>query len=469
MIVRRSSQHAPAPRRCAAPRSGARCRTTAATSARSVIVPTSLLTAITLTTRDRLVEAMSAPASASRSTLPERVDADDRAVPRLDRRAARRGARRPGTRRRHRAIERAEDRGVVGLGAAAGEHDLARPAAEHVGDVVAGLVDRLAGLACEAVRARRVGELLGEERQHRRRPPRAHRRGRRVVEVGEAVVHGNQARRTHWPPTAAVVEDEVMDGYTDSTYGDAFADVYDDWYHDVSDVAATVRAPRRAGRRARTAARARARRRHRPARRAARRTRPAGRRASTPARRCSPSWHENDPLGVGRRRTSATWSTACPTDRSHWPSSPSTRSSASRPSERQQACFAAVADGWRRAARSSSRPSCPRPQPGSSVTVRSMTRRLGGARASSTHDDDAQTAQGHYISFSERAACGCGRGRSATRPSSSSTRWPRPLDFVVDERWEDAQRTPFTAESPRHVTVYRTIHSRVRPEGSATS
>ena len=52
------------------------------------------------------------------------------------------------------AIERAEDRGVVGLGAAAGEHDLAGPAAEHVGDVVARLVDRLARLAGEAVRTR---------------------------------------------------------------------------------------------------------------------------------------------------------------------------------------------------------------------------------------------------------------------------------------------------------------------------
>ncbi|NNE11485.1 MAG: class I SAM-dependent methyltransferase, partial [Ilumatobacter sp.] len=31
-----------------------------------------------------------------------------------------------------------------------------------------------------------------------------------------------------------------MDGYDDSTYGDAFADVYDDWYADVSDVTTTV-------------------------------------------------------------------------------------------------------------------------------------------------------------------------------------------------------------------------------------
>ncbi len=31
-----------------------------------------------------------------------------------------------------------------------------------------------------------------------------------------------------------------MDGYDNTTYGNAFADVYDDWYHEISDVAATV-------------------------------------------------------------------------------------------------------------------------------------------------------------------------------------------------------------------------------------
>ena len=56
--------------------------------------------------------------------------------------------------------------GVVALGAAAGEHDLARPAADDAGDAVAGLVDGSPGVAGEAVRAARVGEALGEERQH---------------------------------------------------------------------------------------------------------------------------------------------------------------------------------------------------------------------------------------------------------------------------------------------------------------
>ena len=157
-----------------------------------MIVPTSLLTAITLT---------SDSVSATRQRTGQRVeidpacavDADDATVPRLDRVQhgvmLDRGAHGDAAG----AIERAEDRRVVGLGAAAGEDHLAGPATEHVGDVVAGLVDRLADLPSEAVRAGRVGELLGEERQHRRDRVGAHRCRRRVIEVGVAVVHGVQA------------------------------------------------------------------------------------------------------------------------------------------------------------------------------------------------------------------------------------------------------------------------------------
>ena len=57
------------------------------------------------------------------------------------------------------------------------------------GDDVARLVDGPPGVAGEAVRAARVGEALGEERQHRRDGVLAHRRRRRVVEVDQPV-HG---------------------------------------------------------------------------------------------------------------------------------------------------------------------------------------------------------------------------------------------------------------------------------------
>ena len=76
-----------------------------------------------------------------------------------------------------------------------------------------------------------------------------------------------------------------------------------------------------------------------------------------------------------------------------------------------------------------------------------------GAQRVARNDDDTQTAQGHYISFSEA-------GGVRLRPWAIRWSTVEQLDamaatagFVVAERWEDAQRTPFTTESPRHVTV----------------
>ena len=69
------------------------------------------------------------------------VDADDDTVAGLDR--GEHGVVLGGAAHGHAgaAVERAEHRGVVGLRAAAGEDDLARPAADRRGDDVAGLVD----------------------------------------------------------------------------------------------------------------------------------------------------------------------------------------------------------------------------------------------------------------------------------------------------------------------------------------
>ena len=123
-------------------------RTTAATSASGWIVPTSLLASITDTT-------VTASSSASASCV--EVDAAGaRRRPRSARRGARPGAARRGARSAAHtatppcAAHDAEDGEVVGLGAAAGEHDLAGPAAEALGHHVAGLVDRLAGVAGDA-------------------------------------------------------------------------------------------------------------------------------------------------------------------------------------------------------------------------------------------------------------------------------------------------------------------------------
>ena len=111
------------------------------------------------------------------------VDADDGAVVALDdlqHRVVLGGrAHGPAT------ADRADDRRVVALGAAAGEHDLAWAAPDDVGDAVPCLVDGPPGVPGEAMRPARVGEALGEERQHRLDRVRPHRRRRRMIEVDE--------------------------------------------------------------------------------------------------------------------------------------------------------------------------------------------------------------------------------------------------------------------------------------------
>ena len=83
------------------------------------------------------------------------------------------------------------DGGVVALRAAAGEHDLARTAADDRGHAIAGLVDGASRVAGEAVRAARVGEALREERQHGVDRVLPHRRRRRVIEVHQPF-HGRE-------------------------------------------------------------------------------------------------------------------------------------------------------------------------------------------------------------------------------------------------------------------------------------
>ncbi len=106
-------------------------------------------------------------------------------------------------RRAHRdatgATDRAEDRRVVALGSATGEHDLVRADPEHVGHVVARLVDRSTGLAGEAMGSGWVGVHAGEVRQHRLDGFGPHRRGRRVVEVDERVGHRSRLCTTRPP------------------------------------------------------------------------------------------------------------------------------------------------------------------------------------------------------------------------------------------------------------------------------
>jgi SAM-dependent methyltransferase len=135
---------------------------------------------------------------------------------------------------------------------------------------------------------------------------------------------------------------------------------------------------------------------------------------------------------------------------------------------RQRACFVAVADSLAAGGVFVIEAFVPEPRPGSSVVVRSMTTD-SVVLAVSVHDDEAQTAQGHYISFTEQ-------GGVRMRPWAIRYATVEQLDamatdagFELAERWEDPRRTPFDGNSARHVSVYRTIHSPVRPEPDPTS
>lgn len=257
-----------------------------------------------------------------------------------------------------------------------------------------------------------------------------------------------------------------MDGYTHSTYGDAFADVYDDWYQDISDVDATVdllvelAAPLAShavlelgvgtGRLAIPLAR--------------RGLQVVGLDASAAM---LAKLHENDPPGSV---------TTCLGDMvDDQPSGPFGLVFVAfntffglLTEARQQSCFAAVAQRLEPGGAFVIEAFVPEPQPGSSVTVRSMTTD-SVVLSVNAHNEESQTAQGQYISFSEA-------GGVRMRPWAIRYATVEQLDamaaaceFDLAERWEDAERAPFTADSARHISVYRTIHSRVRPLATATS
>ena len=135
---------------------------------------------------------------------------------------------------------------------------------------------------------------------------------------------------------------------------------------------------------------------------------------------------------------------------------------------RQRACFMAVAQRLVPGGAFVIEAFVPEPQAGPAVVVRSMTAD-SVVLSVTTNDEAAQTAQGQYISFSESSGV-------QMRPWAIRYATVEQLDAMADasgfrlaDRWEDAQRARFTAESARHISVYRTIHTTVRPEATATS
>lgn len=136
--------------------------------------------------------------------------------------------------------------------------------------------------------------------------------------------------------------------------------------------------------------------------------------------------------------------------------------------ERQQACLRAVAARMVPGGAFVIEAFVPEVQPVESVTVRSISVDrvvLSVSRA----DHDAQTAEGHFVELSER-------GGVRLRPWAVRWATPEQLDtgagaagLRLDQRWESFDGTPFTADSPRHVSVYRRIHTAVPPNPGAVS
>ena len=257
-----------------------------------------------------------------------------------------------------------------------------------------------------------------------------------------------------------------MDGYTRSTYGDAFADVYDDWYHDITDVDGTVDllADLAAGF------------------------------ADLPVLE----------LGVGTGRlalplaargfevvgldaSQAMLAKLAEKDPSASVASVLGDMVDDQPAgpfglvfvafntffgllteERQRACFVSVAQHLAPGGAFVIEAFVPEPQAGPPVVVRSMTAE-SVVLSITTHDETGQIAQGQHISISESGGVRMRPWAIRYATVDQLDAMARASGFRLDERWEDAQRAPFTAESARHVSVYRTIHSPVRPEGSETS
>jgi hypothetical protein len=94
------------------------------------------------------------------------------------------------------------------------------------------------------------------------------------------------------------------------------------------------------------------------------------------------------------------------------------------------------------------------PRRGDDVTVRSLAADRV-VLSITVHDPDHHVAEGQFVELTEA-------GGVRLRPWSIRYAAPAQLDAMadaaglrLDDRWEDFSRTPFDADSPRHVSVYR--------------
>ena len=267
-------------------------------------------------------------------------------------------------------------------------------------------------------------------------------------------------------------QDGAMRGYDDASYGDAFADVYDDWYHGISDVDATIGA-------------------------LVELTNSAG-----GARVLE--------LGVGTGRLAIPLAAAGLEVHGLDTSERMLQQLASNDNDarvfahlgdmveglpdgpfalvfvayntffnlltqdRQQACFAAVADRLIDGGYFVIEAFVPDPahDPASSITVRSIAADRV-VLSVSTANAPQQLAEGQFIDITET-------GGVRLRPWSIRWVTPTQLDamateagLMLNQRWEAFDRTPFTTESERHVSVFckgnRANSSPVRPSPNERS
>jgi SAM-dependent methyltransferase len=239
-----------------------------------------------------------------------------------------------------------------------------------------------------------------------------------------------------------------MYGYDDRTYGEAFADVYDEWYHGISDVDATVDLlVELAG--------------GRPVLElgvgTGRLALPLAARgvvvdgldtspemlavlAANDPERTVRAWPGDMVEGLGDRRYGCVFVAY------------NTLFNL-RSADRQAACFAAVAARLADGGGFLVEAFIPDDRDGQAVELRSMTADRV-VLSVSRHRAADQSAEGQFVELTQA-------GGVRLRPWAIRYAPPAELDTMaaaaglqVVHRWQDVHRTPFTAESVRHVTVY---------------
>jgi SAM-dependent methyltransferase len=246
-----------------------------------------------------------------------------------------------------------------------------------------------------------------------------------------------------------------MDGYDETTYGDAFADVYDDWYASISDVAATTETLLEladggavlelgvgTGRLAVPLA-------------VAGRERGVGVTGLDSSRAMLDRLAERDPDHLVTPRLG---NMAGPLPRGPFRLAVvayNTLFNLTTP-ELQAECFRAVADVLAPGGRFVVEAFVPDRSAGrsSDVSVRSLTADRV-VLSVSLQDPDGQTAEGQFVEFTEA-------GGVRLRPWSIRYSTPDELDrmaddagFDVEHRWASFDRSPFDDAADRHVTVFR--------------